>query len=130
MPGLTLTLSGDDNLALAQRIVPKLTALTCELLEKAPAQTMIIVRFMPHAQWFIENRSLVEYARNSFRLEVTITEETNTKAQKARYQRAAYELLAEEIGNLHPHSNIHIIDCPGTSYSYGGVTQEYRFQHG
>jgi hypothetical protein len=60
---------------------------------------------------------------------LTITDETNTKVERADYRKAAFELLAGIIGNLHPHSNIHIIDCQASGYGYGGVTQEYRFYH-
>lgn len=129
MPGITLKIAGEPNAELVQRIVPQLTALTCEVLEKRPELTMVMVQFVPHALWFIDSRSLAELGRNSFRLEVTITDETNTKAQKARYQKEAFALLAEEIGNLHPHSNIHVIDCKASSYGYGGVSQEYKLYH-
>lgn len=129
MPGLTLTLSGQPDPALARRLASELTALTCEVLEKRPDQTMVIVRFVPDDFWFIDGRSLGEHGRNTFRLEVTITDETNTKAQKARYHREAYALLADRIGNLHPHSNVHVVDCRASAYGYGGVTQEYRHQH-
>ncbi len=87
---------------------------------------MVLVRFVPHELWFIDGRSLAEHGRNSFRLEVTITDETNTKAQKARYQREAFDLVGGILGNLHSHSNIHIIDCRAAAYGYGGVSQEYR----
>ena len=60
---------------------------------------------------------------------VTITDETNTRSEKSDYHKAAYALLAELIGNVHPHSSIHIVDCPPTSYGYGGITQEWRYQH-
>ena len=129
MPGITLKLSGHPDPALASRLAFELTALTCNVLEKQPEQTMVMVQFVPHELWFLDRRSLAEHGRNSFRLEVTITDETNTKAQKARYQREAYALLEEMIGNLHPHSNVHLIDCRASAYGYGGVTQEYRHQH-
>ncbi|WP_213940437.1 4-oxalocrotonate tautomerase [Pseudomonas sp. dw_612] len=129
MPGITLKIAGQPNAELVQRIVPPLTVLTCEVLEKRPEQTMVMVQFVPHELWFIDSRSLAELGRNSFRLEVTITDETNTKAQKARYQKEAFALLAEAIGNLHPHSNIHVIDCKASSYGYGGVSQEYKLYH-
>lgn len=129
MPGITLKISGQPNLELANRIVPKITSLTCAVLEKRQNQTMVMIEFVPREHWFIDNRSLAEHGCNSFRLEVTITDETNTKAQKARYQQEAFALLSELIGNLHPHSNVHVIDCRATSYGYGGVTQEYRHQH-
>lgn len=130
MPGITLTLSGEEDRALARALAAEITTLTCDVLEKLPANTMVMVRFVPQDLWFIDSRSLVEHGRNSFRLEVTITDETTTKDQKARYQREAFALLSERIGNLHPHSNVHVIDCRAGAYSYGGVTQEYKYQHG
>lgn len=129
MPGLSLRLSGQPDTALVSRIAPELTALTSRVLEKRPELTVVTFEFVPHELWFIDNRSLVEHSRNAFRLEVTITDETNTKAQKARFQREAYDLLSELIGNLHAHSNVHIIDCRASAYGYGGLTQEYRHQH-
>lgn len=129
MPGITLKISGQPNPDLIRSIVPQLTALTCEVLEKRPEQTLLMIHFVPHELWFIDNRSLAEYGRNSFRLEVTITDETSSKTQKARFQREAYALLDKEIGNLHPHSNVHVIDCGASAYGYGGITQEYRYQH-
>lgn len=129
MPGITLKISGQPDRALVQSIIPQLTALTCDILEKRPEQTMVMVHFVPHELWFVNGHSLSELGLNSFRLEVTITDETNTKAQKARFQHEAFGLLAEEIGNLHPHSNIHVIDCRASAYGYGGMSQEFRYHH-
>ena len=38
-------------------------------------------------------------------------------------------LLSDLIGNVHPISNVYVIDARATAYSYGGVTQEYNFHH-
>ncbi|MDF1793841.1 MAG: 4-oxalocrotonate tautomerase [Thalassobaculaceae bacterium] len=130
MPGITLTLSGEEDRVLARSLAGEITTLTCDVLEKLPSNTMVMVKFLPDDLWFIDSRSLADYGRKSFRLEVTITDETTTKDQKARYQRAAFDLLSEKIGNVHPHSNVHVIDCRADAYSYGGVTQEYRYHHG
>ncbi len=139
MPGLRLTVSGDGNTGLSDRLAAELTALTCSVLGKEPVKTMVLVQYVPREQWFIAGSSLAAQGKNSFRLEVTITEETNTeetnteetntKSQKAEYHRQAFDLLSTLIGNVHPHSNVHIIDCAATSYGYGGLTQEYRYQH-
>ncbi len=129
MPGITLTISGSPDPDLTQRIVPRLIALTCQLLDKKIENTAAIVRFVPHDYWFIADKSLAQHGQNSFRLEVTITDETNTKAQKAAYHEAAFAVLSELIGNVHPHSNIYVIDCRASAYGYGGVTQEHRYQH-
>jgi 4-oxalocrotonate tautomerase len=90
---------------------------------------MVMLQFVPHEDWFIGSKSLAERGKNSFRLEVTISDETNTKDEKAAYHKAAFAALYELIGNVHPHSNIHVIDCRATAYGYGGVTQEYRYHH-
>lgn len=129
MPGLRLTVSGDGNTGLSDRLAAELTALTCSVLGKEPVKTMVLVQYVPREHWFIAGSSLAAQGKNSFRLEVTITEETNTKSQKAEYHRQAFDLLSTLIGNVHPHSNVHIIDCAATSYGYGGLTQEYRYQH-
>ena len=129
MPGLKLTVSGTPDEALSRRLAAELTALTCSTLRKKPERTMVQVRYLPREQWFIEARSLADHGKNSFRLEVTITEGTNTRDEKSLYQKRAFVLLSELIGNLHPHSNVHIIDCGAISYGYGGLTQEYRYNH-
>lgn len=74
-------------------------------------------------------RSLVELDKNAFRLWVTITDETNTKVEKAEYHKAAFALLSEIIGNVHPVSNIYVIDARAGTYGYSGVSQEYAFHH-
>lgn len=129
MPGIVLRISGHPRPDLTRQIVPKIMSLTSSILDKKPEQTMVLIQYVPHDDWFIAGKSLSEHGKNSFRLEVTITDETNTKSQKAHYHKAAFALLSELIGNVHPHSNIHIIDCRAAAYGYGGVTQEYRHQH-
>lgn len=123
MPGITLTLSGAPDTALASQLSRELTELTARVLDKQPSQTMVIVRFVDSGLWFIDSESLESLGRNSFRLEVTITDETTTVEQKRRYQRESFDLLSERIGNVHPHSNVHLIDVRATAYGYGGVPQ-------
>ncbi|OAF11376.1 tautomerase family protein [Bradyrhizobium neotropicale] len=127
MPGIQLTIPGHADQALNRRLAAELTALACAVLRKKPERTMVMIRNIPHEQWFIHAKSLADHGKNSFRLEVTITEDTNTKDEKTLYQKRAFDLLSELIGNLHPHSNVHIIDCKASSYGYGGLTQEHRY---
>lgn len=126
MPGIILTVSGEADGARTRRLAEEIATLTCRVLKKEPGRTAVFVRYQPAEQWFIAGRSLLEHGKNAFRLEVTITDETNTKAEKAAYQREAFDLLSGLIGNLHPHSNVHIIDCRASAYGYGGISQEER----
>ena len=130
MPGILLKISGEPNPALTRRAVAEIMALTCRALDKQPERAMVMVDYVPRENWYIAGRSLVELEVNSFRLEVTVTDETNTRAQKAEFHRAAFALLSELIGNVHPHSNVHVIDCRASAYGYGGVTQEHRYHRG
>jgi 4-oxalocrotonate tautomerase len=131
MPGITLTVSGPADRTLSNRLADELTQLTCKVLKKERERTAVVVRYVPHDQWFIAGRSLAAYGRNAFRLKVTVTDETNTRTEKSAFHRAAFDLLSGIIGNLHPHSNIHIVDCRATAYGYGGVTQDdYYHQTG
>jgi 4-oxalocrotonate tautomerase len=128
MPGISLTVSGQADPALTRRLALDLSELTCRVLKKEMDRTAVIIRYCPDDHWFIAGRSLQDYGKRAFRLEVTITDETNTKAEKADYHAQAFALLSQVIGNLHPHSNIHIINCRASAYGYGGLTQEaYRF---
>ena len=58
-----------------------------------------------------------------------MTDETNTKAEKADYLRQAFAALSELIGDVNEVSYIHVIDARAAAYGYGGRTQEYRHQH-
>ncbi|WP_426434823.1 tautomerase family protein [Bradyrhizobium genosp. P] len=127
MPGIKLTVSGTPDDALSRRLATEITSLTCATLKKKRELTMVQIHYLPREQWFIDQRSLVEHGKNSFRLKVTITEGTNTRGDKIAYHKRAFGLLSELIGNLHPHSNVHIIDCGAVCYGYGGRTQEDRY---
>lgn len=129
MPGIDIKISGSPDSALTQQVATALTNLTCSCLDKDPERTTVRVEYLSCDSWFIGNRSLADIGQKSFRLTVTITDETNTKQQKATFHREAYDLLTRLIGNIHPVSNIHVIDCRASAYGYGGVTQEYWMQH-
>lgn len=124
-----MNLSGTVNPELSRTVARELTCLTCSLLDKKPLNTTVAIQYFAPEHWFINERSLAELAKNSFRLTVSIAEGTNTRFQIADYHKAAFELLSKLLGNAHPHSNVHVVECSATGYGYGGVTQEYRRQH-
>lgn len=129
MPGIALTVSGQADQALTDRLATEITDLTSRLFNKPHERTWVIVNYEPRENWFIDGHSLVALGKNAFRLWVTITDETNSKAEKAAYHKAAFDLLSASIGDVHPISNIYVIDARATGYGYTGVTQEFGFQH-
>ncbi len=72
---------------------------------------------------------LSEQGKSSFYFDIKITDETNTKAEKEQYIREAYAMFATLLGNVHEVSYIYVEDVRATAYGYGGLTQEYRYQH-
>jgi 4-oxalocrotonate tautomerase len=129
MPGLSVDISGTPNTELSRTVARELTSLTCALLDKKPENTTVAVRYISREDWFINDQSLAALGKNSFRLTVSITEGTNTKFQLASYHQSAFDLLSKLVSDVHPHSNVHTVECSAAGYGYGGVTQEYRHQH-
>ncbi|WP_297908196.1 4-oxalocrotonate tautomerase [Thiomonas sp.] len=124
MPFVTLQYTAPADAALAARLASELADLVCAVLRKDPLRTSVLLRPADPAHWFIAGRRLADTGRHAFRLEVTVTDETNTRAEKQRFQREAFALLSRLFGDIHPHSNVHVIDCRAAAYGYGGISQE------
>lgn len=124
MPFITLQHTVSPDTEQSCSLADALTRLTARILRKDPRRTSVLLRPTPPEQWFIDGVSLAALGRHAFRLEVTVTDETCTRDEKIRFQREAFDLLSAMIGDLHPHSNVHVIDCRAAAYGYGGVTQE------
>jgi 4-oxalocrotonate tautomerase len=122
---ITLTLSGAYPPEQIKRIVDGVISITNSVLQKLLSRTALILRRVSHEDWFIAGRSLAEFHKNSFRVEVTVVDETTTKVQRADYARKIFEHMSKRIDNLHPFSNVHVIDVRGAGYGYGGLTQEF-----
>jgi 4-oxalocrotonate tautomerase len=70
---------------------------------------------------------LSEQGKSSVYFDIKITDETNTKAEKAAYIREAFAVFADLLGDLHEESYIYVQDVRATAYGYGGKTQELRY---
>ena len=82
------------------------------------------------ASTFVGGRSLTEQGKSSFYFDIKITDETNTKDNKARHIREAFDGFAGILGNLYALSCIHVRDVRAASCGYGAHTQEYRYHRG
>ena len=58
--------------------------------------------------------------KSSVYFDIKVTEETNTKAEKAQYIAEAFTAFAELLGNLHEESYIYVQDVRAAAYGYGG----------
>jgi 4-oxalocrotonate tautomerase len=129
MPYIHIQISGAADPALAARVARSATTLTAELLGKDPAVTAVAVDFIPAAHWFIGGQPLDRAEQRSYHWMVSITDETNTKREKAAYLSAVHRAMRELLGDVADHSYIHVADLRASAYGYGGVTQEHRYQH-
>ena len=129
MPYLHIRVSGTADDALAARIAGSAVELTQRVLHKDPALTAVVVDFVPAQRWFIAGRPLGQGQSRSYHWMVSITDETNTKHEKAEYLKAVHQAMRELLGGVAEHSYVHVADLRASAYGYGGLTQEHRYQH-
>lgn len=128
MPHITLHLSGAPDATRTRQAVDAVVRLTQSVLDKKLPVIAVAVRHIAADQWFIGGETLASLGRSAFQLDISITDETNTKAEKARYLREVHAAMAALIPDLHEVSYVHVIDARATAYGYGGLTQEHRHQ--
>jgi 4-oxalocrotonate tautomerase len=128
MPFIHIQVSGDADDALARRIGAAAAELTQTLLGKDPALTAVAVAFVPAAQWFVAGQDLAGQPQRAYHWQVSVTDETNTKAEKARYLQAVHEAMDVLLGGVVEHAYVHVVDARASAYGYGGRSQEWRYQ--
>ncbi|ASL75868.1 4-oxalocrotonate tautomerase family protein (plasmid) [Ralstonia solanacearum] len=129
MPILNVKVSARRSPEMTRKIAATLLELTSRILGKDPNVTAIAIDYVAPEDWIVGGQSLAAQGRQSVYFDIKVTDETNTKAEKAQYIAEAFEAFSRLLGNLHEESYIYIQDVRAASYGYGGKTQEYRFQH-
>jgi 4-oxalocrotonate tautomerase len=129
MPILDVKVSAPRSEELTGRLTATLAELTVSVLGKKPELIAIAVTYVDPRDWFVAGRSLAAQGKSSVYLVIKITDETNTKDEKARFIREAYAAFGRLLPDLHEESYIHVEDVRAAAYGYGGRTQEHRYQH-
>ena len=129
MPILTVKISGQNNPERTQQIVHVLMDLTAQILGKQADVTAIVLDYVAPSLWFVGGRSLQELGKNSYYFDIKITDETNTKAEKAQYLAQVHQAFERLIGHLHEESYGYVQDVRASAYGFGGKTQEFRAHH-
>ena len=127
MPILNVKVSGQKNIETTRAINELLLDLTHRILGKKKQVTAIAIEYVEPDCWFVGGKLLSEQDKNSFYFDIKITDETNTKDEKAQYIKEAFLGFERILGNLHEESYIYVQDVRAASYGYGGKTQEYRY---
>jgi 4-oxalocrotonate tautomerase len=129
MPILNVKVSAPRSSELTRDISELLLDLTSRILKKKREVTAIAIDYIDPADWIVGGSSLEEQGKKSFYFDIKITDETNTKDEKAQYIREAFDGFARLLGDLHVESYIYVQDVKAAAYGYGGYTQEYRYHH-
>jgi 4-oxalocrotonate tautomerase len=130
MPYIHIQISGEQSRDLAARVTERAVELTATILGKSRALTAVVIDFIEATHyWSIGGLPLSAGGPRSYHWEVTITDETNTKREKALYLHAVHEAMGTLLGGVAEHSYAHVADLRGSAYGYGGRTQEDRYQH-
>ncbi len=130
MPIINIKVSATKSPELTKKISTLILDLTTRILKKKPELTAITIDYIDHDCWIIGGSPLSELKRSSFYFDIKITDETNSKDEKARYIQEAFSGFEDILGELHEESYIYVQDVRAASYGYGGLTQEYRYHHG
>jgi 4-oxalocrotonate tautomerase len=129
MPVITIKVSASRSIELTNKIAGMVSSLTQRILHKDPALTAIVIEYVEPEDWVVGGLSLSRQRKGSVYLDIKITDETNTKAEKAQYIRETFAGFQEILGDLHEESYIYVQDVRAAAYGYGGRTQEHRFHH-
>jgi 4-oxalocrotonate tautomerase len=127
MPILNVKVRGQKNIATTKAINELLLDLTHRILGKKKEVTSIAIEYVDPGCWLVGGKLLSDQGKSSFYFDIKVTDETNTKDEKAQYIKEAFLGFERILGNLHDESYIYVQDVRATSYGYGGKTQEYRY---
>ena len=127
MPIIQIKLSAPRSTELSARVAARVSTLTTSLLSKPAGLISIAIDYQDPAHWFVGGPAIAGQGKTTFFLDIKITDETNTREEKARYVDAVFDAMAELIGPLHQESYIHVHDVRAEAYGYGGRTQAARY---
>ena len=128
MPYIHIQISGDADDGLAADVASSASELTARLLGKDPSLTAVVIDFIPATRWFVGGHRLDGRAERSYHWMVSITDETNTKKEKAAYLSAVHARMRELLGRVAEHSYVLVAALRASAYGYGGQPQEHRYQ--
>ncbi|MCC2673330.1 MAG: hypothetical protein K0R58_277 [Ramlibacter sp.] len=129
MPYIHIQISGAPDDALAGKVASQAAELTARILGKDPRLTAVVIDFIEPSRWYVAGRPLERGGERSYHWMVSITDETNTKAEKSKYLAAVHAAMQQQLGKVAEHSYVHIADLRASAYGFGGLTQEHRYQH-
>jgi len=129
VPILNVKVSAARSPELSRQISEFLLDITSRILGKKREVTAIAIDYVSPEDWFIAGVPLSEKGKRSVYFDIKITDETNTKDEKARYIAEAFAGFERILGDLDEESYVYVQEVRAAAYGYGGKTQEFRYHH-
>lgn len=129
MPILNVKVSGTPSAAMSKRISEMLLEMTSRILHKKRELTAVAIEYVEPEHWIVGGESLAAQRKSSFYFDIKVTDETNTKDEKARYIQEVFDAFGKLLGDLHPESYVYVQDVRADAYGFGGRTQEFRYHN-
>lgn len=129
MPIINIKVSAVKSPELIGRIADLVMDKTIGILGKKRDLIAIAIDFVDPDCWIAGGASLSAQGKHSVYLDIKVSDETNTKDEKAAYIAEVFAGFGALLGELHEESYIYVDDVRAAAYGYGGRTQEYRYQH-
>lgn len=126
MPTLNLRIAPLQNPERYAALARALTRITSEQLGKRADVTAVMIDDMPAARWYVGGRDV---QHPTAMLEISITQGTNTAAEKKAFIEAAFAELQRQLaagGALEEASYVIVRELPASDWGYDGVTQLER----
>ena len=127
MPIINLKISLPKSNINLQLIANEVTNLVEKFLKKKPEVTAITILALDRENWFINKTSLKELDRNSFYLDIKVTDGTNSKDEKSEFVKAIFNYMDSILENIHTESYVYVEEVKADAYGFEGLTQEYRY---
>ncbi len=126
MPTLVLKVAPLQNPSRYEALAQALTRITHERLGKRAEVTAVVIDDLPAARWYVGGAP-VEVP--TALLEISITQGTNTEAEKAAWIAASHAELTRQLGAgraLAQASYVIVRELPAGDWGYDGRTQKAR----
>lgn len=128
MPILTVLVAAPRSAALTRELAATLHERTVHTLHKRADLVAIAIQYVAPEDWVVAGHALADTGLRSAFVDIRITDETNTKDEKAAFVEQVFGDLQRLLGPLHDESYVHVHDVRAAAYGYGGRTQEARYQ--
>lgn len=108
------------------KIARTIAGLSASILGKKAELTAVQITEISGEDWLVGGDTLAAQKLASFFVEIRVTDETNTKAEKAAFIEEVFTALAGLLGPVSPVSYVHVADARADAWGYGGLSQEFR----